>query len=350
MSVIGHREWQIWTNMDFFSDGEDINGVVHFKITPSLMAEQTIGFLYEKLESIRNGQQQFKNQDLRSFFDLSYITPTKELMIQRVASIPRNTQDIEAILRRHLEDLSAISLCLDFPLTCNEIRFIVPPGQPENGEVFIAVRKQIGRGMAFEIEERGSASSRLSNDFDCFRNLNPIQKAAQKHYLNGLTLLGLEDQFSGLIDAAFMQFYQACEILCGENYKLKEVKKYIAKHHQDESRNLQIIAHHVWQIRHEYFGHGNVENHIVNIEDMEQTFNTAKQVLVARWLCKRLLDLSTNSKPLAREMRLYNKSGSVHFSGREESISQEFYIGYDFNPVPILDNEGNKIEEVSLGQ
>ena len=349
MSIIGHREWQIWTNMDFFGNGEDIRGVVHFKITPSLMAEQTIGFLYEKLESIRRGQPQFDHQELRNFFDLSYIIPTKELLIQRSASVSRNIENIEVSIHEYLDDLAAISLCLDFPLTCNEIRFIVPPGQPVHGEVFIAVRKQIGRGMAFEIEERGSASSRLSNDFESFKNLTPPQKAAQKHYLNGLTLLGLEDQFSGLIDAAFMQFYQACEILCGENYKLKEVKKYIAEHYPDESRNLQIITHHVWQIRHEYFGHGNVANHIVNIEDMDKTFNVAKQVLVVRWLCKRLLDLSTNSNPLVREMRLYHGSGSVYFAGREESISQEFYIDYDFNPAPILDGEGNKIDEVRLG-
>jgi hypothetical protein len=248
-----------------------------------------------------------------------------------------------------LDDLAAISLCLDFPLTCNDIRFIFPPGQPVTGEVIIAVRKQIGRGMAFEIEERGSASSRLTNDFESFRNLTPPQKAAQRHYLNGLTLLGLEDQFSGLIDAAYMQFYQACEILCGENHKLKEVKKYIAEHFPDESRNLQIIAHHVWQIRHAYFGHGNVANHIVNTEDMDRTFNVAKQVLVVRWLCKRLLDLSTNSNPLVREMRLYHGSGSVYFSGREESISQEFYIDYDFNPAPILNEEGDKIDEFMLG-
>ncbi|HHO55347.1 MAG TPA: hypothetical protein ENK21_03090 [Trueperaceae bacterium] len=349
MSVIGHREWQVWTNMDFFGDGEDIRGVVHFKITPSLMAEQTIGFLYEKLENIRKGEPQFDNQELQNFFDLSYITPTNELVIQRTASISRNTQEIEATLCNYLDDLAAISLCLDFPLTCNEIRFIVPPMQPENGEVFIAARKQISRGMAFEIEERGAASARLANDFEKFKNFNPIQKAAQKHYINGLTLLALEDQFSGLIDAAFMQFYQACEILCGENYKLKEVKKHIAEHCPNESRKLQIIAHHVWQIRHEYFGHGNVENHIVNIEDIDRTFDVAKQVLVARWLCKRLLDLSTNSNPLAREMRLYHKSGSVCFSGRDESIPQEFYIAYKFNPVPILDSTGNKIAEVNLG-
>lgn len=270
-------------------------------------------------------------------------------MVQRSAAISRNIQNIELSIHKYLDDLAAISLCLDFPLTCNEIRFIVPPGQPVHGEVFIATRKQIGRGMAFEIEERGSASSRLSNDFENFKNLTPPQKSAQKHYLNGLTLLGLEDQFSGLIDAAFMQFYQACEILCGENYKLKEVKKYIAKHYTDESRNLQIIAHHVWQIRHKYFGHGNVANHIVNIEDMNKTFNVAKQVLVVRWLCKRLLDLSTNSSPLVREMRLYHGSGSVYFFGQEESISQEFYIDYDFNPFPIFDGEGNQIDEVKLG-
>jgi hypothetical protein len=94
MSIIGHREWQIWTNMDFFGNGEDIRGVIHFKITPSLMAEQTISCLYEKLESIRHGQPQFDHQELRNFFDLSCIMPTKELLIQRSATISSNIQSI----------------------------------------------------------------------------------------------------------------------------------------------------------------------------------------------------------------------------------------------------------------
>ncbi len=350
MSVIGYREWQVWTNLEFFGSEACVFGVAYLKITPSLMAEQTIGFIYEKIERIRQGGAQFKDVKLQQYFDLSWVTPTNQVVLQKRVSINTNNEAIRSFIKETLVELEALSLCLDFPLACNEIRFQIPPTLPLHGDAFIASRKPIGRGMGFEIEERGSAAARLNNDFNRFINLNPVQKVATRHYLNGLTLLGLEDQFSGLIDAAFMQFYQACEVLCGENYKLIEVKKYIAGKYVEDSRDLQLIAHHVWQIRHNYFGHGNVNNNIINLDSLEDTFNAAKQVLVARWLCKRLLDLDTDSNPLTREMRLYHKDGSVHFTGSVELLIREFYTGYDYKNAPIVDENGNEIEIVDIGQ
>lgn len=350
MSVIGYREWQVWTNLDFFSSESSIFGVAYLKITPSLMAGQTVGFIYEKIERLRQEGTQFKDVKLQQYFDLTWVTPTDQLILQKHATIKTNNESINSFLKETMLELEALSLCLDFPLTCNEIRFNIPPIQPLYGEAFIASRKPIGRGMGFEIEERGSAVDRLNNDFNSFINLNPVQKVATRHYLNGLTLLGLEDQFSGLIDAAFMQFYQACEVLCGENYRLVEVKKYIAGKYPDNSRDLQLIAHHVWQIRHNYFGHGNVSNNITNLNSLEDTFNIAKQVLVARWLCKRLLDLDTNSHPLIREMRLYHKGGSVCFDGSVKCLIGEFYTGYKFRNVPIVDAHGIEIDKVDISK
>jgi len=79
LSVIGYREWQIWTNMDFCNSGTDVHGVAYFKITPSLMAEQTIGFIYEKIEQIRNGQAQYEDNQLKNYFDLSWITRKRSI-------------------------------------------------------------------------------------------------------------------------------------------------------------------------------------------------------------------------------------------------------------------------------
>lgn len=350
MSVIGHREWNIWTNLDFFDEENEVAGVVYLKITPSLMSEQTIGFIYEKLEQIRTGQPQFTNPQLRDYFDLSWISPTKESVIQKRGRIVTNSEAVRTLISDVLQELEALSICLDFPFTCNEIRFHILPSQPNHGDVFVASRKPIGRGIGFEVEERGSASARLTDDFDKVINATQSQRVAIRHYLNGLTLLGLEDQFSGLIDAAFMQFYQACEVLCGENFKLIEVKKYIAREHQDDSRTLQLIAHHVWQIRHNYFGHGNVSNNIANLDNLGNTFNAAKQVLVVRWLCKRLLDLTMNANPLVREMRLYHQNGSVAFNGSVEQMIESFYIGYDYTNANVVDTEGHTLETVALNE
>jgi hypothetical protein len=350
VSAIGYREWGIWTNLDFFGTEIEVFGVAYLKITQSLMAEQTIGFIYEMIEKIRQGKSQFENERLKNYFDLSSITPTNELVIQKSASIVTHNESIRFFIKEVLNELEALSLCLDFPLTCNEIRFVISPMQSLQGVAFIASRKPIGRGIGFEIEERGSASARLVYDFNSFINMSAIQKVAARHYLNGLTLLGLEDQFSGLIDAAFMQFYQACEVLCGENYNLPKVKKYIAARYSNESRELQLIAHHIWQIRHSYFGHGNVNNNITNLDSLDDTFNAAKQVLVARWLCKHLFDLDTNANPLVREMILYHNNSSVYFAGSVEHLIREFYTGYEFKEAPVVDQDGKTIETVQLGQ
>ncbi|WP_200764032.1 hypothetical protein [Nitrosophilus alvini] len=344
MSVIGYREWNIWTNLDFFNDTNEIFGVAHFKITPSLMAEQTVKFIYEKIEYIRQGGEQFEDETLKNYFDLTWITSTNELIIQKRSSIITANENIKEFIKISLYELEALSLSLDFPLTCNEIKFYIPPTQPFYGIAFVASRTPLTRGIGFEIEERNAASLRLTNNFNTFMNLDPIHRVATRHYLTGLTILGLEDQFSGLIDAAFMQFYQASEILCGENYKLKDVKIYIAKNFQSESRDLQVIAHHVWQVRHTYFGHGNAKN----IENIESTFNIAKQVLVARWLSKRLLDLTLNSTPLIREMRLYHKGNSIGFTGTLAEIKNTFYCNYDFTDIEILDQDGKIIETINI--
>ncbi len=60
---------------------------------------------------------------------------------------------------------------------------------------------------------------------------------------------------SGLIDAAFMQFYQACELLCRDkDGRMKQSKKFIAKLEPKDSRDLQIIAHQVWRVRNKISG------------------------------------------------------------------------------------------------
>ncbi|PNH90233.1 hypothetical protein C1M56_02920 [Vibrio diazotrophicus] len=350
MSVIEHRKWEIKPNTKLFSGEQDLLGVVQMRVTPFLMAQQTVGFLYEKLAETRKFGLQLQNQELQSFFDVTHIKETDQLVIQKVTSIPSDVTKLDSVLRDSLDALSAISLCVDFPLNCYEIICTRSPSETNDDVIFSAVRSPIGRGIGFEIEERGVAGKRLSDDYGNLRNLNHRQKAAQHHYLNGLTLLGLEDTFSGLIDAAFMQFYQACEILCGENFKLDKVKQFIAYNYPNESNDLQVIAHHVWQIRHSYFGHGNAKNHRVNLGDMEKTFNVAKQVLVARWLCKKLLDLSTNSSPLAREMRLYHSGGSIGFFGTKESLSRDFYTGYRLNLCHIVNPSGKRIGTFKIGK
>ncbi len=64
---------------------------------------------------------------------------------------------------------------------------------------------------------------------------------------------------------------------------------------------------------------------------------------------QRLLDLNTNSHTLSREMRLYNKSGLVYFSGSIDLLIADFYTGYDYKDAQVLDFNGREIKVVKLG-
>ncbi|NTU46343.1 hypothetical protein HGA88_01835 [Candidatus Roizmanbacteria bacterium] len=345
MSTIKYRDWEIWTNIDFFDEPKIIDGYYLIRFTPALMQEQTIEFLREKVELIRQNVFSINNKLLPylsvflSFEDKYCINKHEQL---------NNQSDIKQSLNLILEEIEALSLCLDFPLNCYQIEYIIPPLQPINGKVLIATRKNLNRGLTFEIEERGSASNKIVNDYDYYLESNTSIKAASKHYLTGLTLLTLEDMYPGLIDAAFMQFYQGCEILCGDNFNEDEAKKYIAKK-IIESEKLQIIIHHLWQVRHSYFGHGNSKNNLDGNNDNQSVYLIAKQVLVARWLCKKLLDIDSPSMgSLIREMRFYNKGISEDFRGEVKELETNFRLKYgieDKRRIKIFNSKGEKIKE-----
>lgn len=174
--------------------------------------------------------------------------------------------------------------------------------------------------------------------------------AGSKHYLTGLSLLSLEDQVTGLIDAAFMQFYQGCELLCRDSVGgIENSKKYIAKLALEKSRELQIIAHHIWRVRNKYFGHGDVLYNEMSNQNVESVIQVAKQVLVARYLCKQLLDAHTPSRvPLVREMGLFSENYSGDFRGQVGQIENTFRADYDRRSVKIYDLDGNKIEDYDI--
>lgn len=337
LSIIAYREWEVWQNTSFFKTPNIISGYYIFHLTPSLMLEQTIQFLHEKTDLSRTTiDPRIKGY----FFPLDHSTN----VLQKLDDFD-TTKDINDIINEKLQEIKTLSLCLDFPINCNAIEFFIPM----KAKVFFANRKNIGRGLGFEIEERGLAIQKLVTDYKYFHEAPESISAAQKHYLSGLTLLSLEDMYPGLIDAAFMQFYQGCEILCGSNYKLEKAKKHIAKLYNTHSELLQIVIHHIWQVRHSYFGHGNNLNHLFTSNDSAHTYQIAKQVLVARWLCKTLLDLQSPSKTsLIREMRFYKDDSSEEYRGTIEELEKSFKVDYDYRNIPIFDEFANKISNYEL--
>jgi hypothetical protein len=238
---------------------------------------------------------------------------------------------IQSAIDSLLTELQALSLIVDFAFDCRQIDFIVPPGQVDSGPVWIAKRLPLTRGLAFEVDEREIADRKLQQGLAPFAptSMQPLERAIG-YYLTGLKLLALEDQVEGLIDAAFMQFYLALEVLLGTE-KPAEAMQYFAKSFSlPESICVQRVIHQVYAVRGRYFGHANA----APAQTAQQAFDVAKQVLVARWLARRLIDLHAGrQETLAREMRLYRGYGSVEFRGTEVELRTDFRL--DTVPDPF---------------
>ena len=306
------------------------------------MATQTVEFVIEQYE-IRDFQftspSQYKQQ-------LMY-TNENELCLKIYTSFD-TTQDISLTIDKVIDFLATMSLCTDFPLICHKIIFV----DANRRKLLVANRKSIGRGVGFEIEERGMASQKINSQFAEYSTLiqtNDYFKVGLRHYLTGMQLLSLEDQVTGLIDAAFMQFYQGCETLCQDPQgNLESSKKFIAQKANSNARELQIIAHQVWKVRHKYFGHGDKDKNIQANSSLSQMQQVAKQVLVVRYLCRALLELYTPSQQiLTREMGLYFGENSNSFNGDIGSFAsgQPFFVDYNAKNCNIFDSKGQSTLE-----
>jgi hypothetical protein len=239
----------------------------------------------------------------------------------------------------------ALGRCVDFPLTCNNIEFEIPPGQANTGKVFVAVRAPLGRGLGFEVEERGAAATNLKNHSGAYRTItDPVVTRAADHYLTGLTLLGLEDSFSGLLDAAFMQFYQGCEtlLLQAQRETVNDANKRIAANPLvSNPMDLQVIVAHVWKARHNYFGHRSG----TTLQTSDEVFQVAKQVLVARWLCRLMIDLQIGPTTfLCREMRFYHRDTSEGYMGTLAELETTFRLpGVTGERIQVFDQTGSVV-------
>ena len=346
MSTINMRDWEIWTNQSTFNKDLEFHGFYECCILPTLMAQQTVEFLAENFEIHSSNIISVS----RPPYEVVKQSTTSEegLLAIRVYSVFTPTKSVEENIAGILKCIDSIALCVDFAFICQKIRFF----SDVYGKMFIANRLRIGRGMAFEIEERGISSAKLRADYLYYKNLTQNELlAATCHYLTGLRLLSLEDEVSGLIDAAFMQFYQACEILCKDDEgRLENSKKNIAKLNLPESRELQIITHQIWRVRNKYFGHGDTRYNILANTDIESAVKVAKQVYIARYLCKKLIDINSPSKEvLMREMMFFCEGHNYgNFTGSIQELESSFSVDFDNRKVKIYSSGGDIIEEYEI--
>ena len=346
MSTINIRDWEIWINQSAFTRELEFHGFYECCILPTLMAQQTVEFLAEKFEIHSNNVISVS----RPPHEVIKQTTTSEegLLAIRIYGIFNPSISVEENIADILNCIDSIALCVDFAFICQKIRFF----SDTYGKMFIANRMRIGRGIAFEIEERDASSTKLTTDLNYYKDLAQKEiRAARCHYLTGLRLLSLEDEVSGLIDAAFMQFYQACEILCMDDEgSLEGSKLNIAKLNLSESRALQIIIHQVWRVRNKYFGHGDLRYNILANTDIENAVKVAKQVYVARYLCKKLIDISSPSKTiLLREMMFFCGGHNYgNFTGSIQELETSFNVDFDRRKVKIYSFKGDMVEEYEI--
>jgi hypothetical protein len=345
MSSLNYREWDIFINERLKALGDICNGHYICFVSAFTMAQQTIGLLNETCEL---------HTSHPHLLDTCIPQPMGELQLDvREPLLPLQIFgqfDLAKDAREQIDSISryldALSMCTDFPLHMQAIQFI----DHNQGLVFRATRRPFGRAVGFEIEERSAAVSKITNDFDRFlshlKGPEPRLRVAIRHYLTGMTLLALEDQVPGLIDAAYMQFYQGIEALLGTSV-CDKAKKRIARTNLIDPRLAQIVCHQVFNVRHKYFGHGNEPDfHDISDRGPEEAVRLAKQSLVARWLCRILIDSESQSQlPFLREMRIYGAQGSDEFRGTQDELKSRFWI--DFGQTKEIGKRECKLYDVT---
>ena len=85
------------------------------------------------------------------------------------------------------------------------------------------------------------------------------------------------------------------------------------------------------------------------INDCGLAYQLTKQLLVIRYLCKRLIDINAPSgQTLIREMRFYPQYGSEMFHGTLEELSSTFRVDYPGRKAKVYGSDGKQVLEIYM--
>ncbi len=318
MSSLPLRPLQVWLSSAAKTINRPIRGVFRIEVMPALMVEQTLQFLHQHSNSTAGvvqsmlpfieGSRYWHDNDSALFYEASF--DCAETLF---------SYDVRTIydLVRELE------LHTDVNFTIVKIVFLADVGTGPNLPLLVAEREAISRGIGFEIEERGMVANSLSNGE---LNWTDRAKTAQQYYSTGIGLLALEDQISGLIDAAYMQFYLATEAILEAYVDGKAIEKGTRMYGSRFNENIQAAVKRVFLVRNNYFGHAGKVRRSGQLSN-DAMFAIAKQTLVARWCARALIELEVAADIVHREMRLYPGHGqSFAFYGDANQLDAEFAL------------------------
>jgi len=298
-----------------------MNGVFSFEVLQTVMVPQTLQFLAESaLTPPKIGLGPFSEAFLRG---MRYADPREPAALLFWKSF-QNSEDLFSFDPDSLSDaIRQLELHTDINLTFSRVSYLADVGRGPELPLLIMSRLPFARAVAFEVEERGTVTVSLEGgDFQ----LSDKARIAQQHYSTGMSLLAGEDSASGLVDAAFMQFYLSIEATLERHERGEAIQHGQALFGSGFDDNLSRIVTHVYIARHRFFGHAHPK-YLKGLLDTDTAFDIAKQTLVARWCARRLLELELNRPLVKREMRLYpGPRQSVAFFGDAGSLQTEFAL------------------------
>ena len=319
MSSFPIRSLEIWRS-SLADSMSPISGAFSFEVLQTIMVPQTLQFLAERALQTGSGG----GEVISSFLaGMQYASPAKSTALLLWKTFP-SADELFAFDIAELSDaIRQLELHADINLSYSRVSYLADVGRGPELPLMIFTRQSFGRAVSFEIEERGAVARSIQlGDF----TLSPKAIIAQQHYSTGMALLAGEDSVSGLIDAAFLQFYLSIEATLAQHEAEKAIQSGVTLFGLDFDSALARIVSHVYLGRHRFFGHAHPK-YLKGLLDTDTAFDIAKQTLVARWCARRLLELDLK-RPLAkREMRLYSKPGySAAFSGDAGSLDGEFAL------------------------
>ena len=310
MSSIPDREWEIWHSSRARSM-MPVRGAFAIEVVSAGMVPQALEFLRENNGVSSNGKHAS-----------SFIQGTSSAGI-RFPNCLGYAQSFDtedelfdpSTLKSVLDATHELEIHLDLAFTIGQVQYVADVGSFAEVPLLVARRLSLVRGVGFEVSERGTALQSLeAGDFE----ITPILKVAQAHYSTGTALMGLEDQMDGFLDGAFMSFYLAVEKLI-RTHKENNVGSNGLKHFGTRFTDDDgAIISHLMRVRNSFFAHSASRS---NHESLPAIV-LGRQVLVARWAARRLIELELNRTLLHREVRLYSANTSHEFRGDPTQLAR----------------------------
>jgi hypothetical protein len=317
MSSFPSRKLEIWQSSRA-SEFQTIQGVFAFHVAHTLMVPQTLQFMMEKAQS-GDATLGICQKFIRGMYYAQLHKPCPLLLWMEF-------NDSNALFSYPFECLidavGQLEIHTDINFTYDRVTYFADAGLGPTVPLLIISRIPFFRGVGFEVEERGQVSQSMTvGDF----TISSKCRVAHRHYSSGLALLAGEDAISGLIDAAFMQFYLAIEALLEAHEKEKAVESGTRLYGSLFTSALASIVEHVYLARHRFYGHAHPK-FLKGILDSEAAYSIAKQALVAKWCARQLFSLELKRPLVVRETRLHTGLSSIEFSGDVSSLATDFKL------------------------